>query len=443
MDNNYYKEYIDDNKIDDFSNSNYNNSNNFGKKEINKKNIIIALILILLIVGLVIFYFSYIKKSEKSKGNDINNDGQVVSAETKLVFEKTNYICKIGEEIQVNVQYSFANDEVNIKSYESTDNSIARIESFELNQNDEVYILAVKCLKEGSVDLTINTSDEVETKTGITVEKQEVSNTIPEDSGSNSLPTTEPDTGKESENDVSQQPTVQPEESKSTIKYENDKYTCIEGGKFTTKILVEETSIKSYESSDTKIATITSYEPSDDIAIKLCKNCKYVEVNCLKTGSISLIATSTDGVKTTSKLEVQQKIEIDEISYDKSSYTCKVGENITAIITANSSKDENVRVKTFESSDTSIATIKKHPNIVSKSLNSTNVQIKCLSEGEVVLTAISSTGAKTTSKLIVEDDKKDLDDLLDEFEDGALGGGGGFLDDVRRIIKKILTKFFD
>lgn len=136
-----------------------------------------------------------------------------------------------------------------------------------------------------------------------------------------------------------------------------------------------------------------------------------------KSVIIKYSVTDDEGIKTVVERNVRisnddsiSSIDFYPISYDKQSYSCKEGETITTNISVEfsgliPSHDieilEQPTVKSYKSSNTNIATIEKHPTIVSKNANSETVLIKCLKTGDVVLSAISNLGATTTSKVSV------------------------------------------
>jgi len=116
-----------------------------------------------------------------------------------------------------------------------------------------------------------------------------------------------------------------------------------------------------------------------------------------KAGTTIITATTKSGTSASAKVVVSDN-DKGSISFDKLSYTCSVGQKITTQIIANHSKITPT-VKSYKSSDTSIATIIKHPTLTSKYPNATMVQINCLKNGSVTLSATSSLGAISTSKL--------------------------------------------
>ena len=186
-----------------------------------------------------------------------------------------------------------------------------------------------------------------------------------------------------------------------TIHFDKDSYYCEAGKTFDTKITALGTestpgpTVKSFKTSDTSIATI---ETHPTIAA-FCINCKYVLVTCKKAGEVTLSATSSIGATTTSSLEVTE--DIGSISFDHNTYTCHEGETIDADITASPFTS---RVNGYSSSNTSVATIEKHPTKAAKCPNCNTVLISCKSPGKSTLSTTSSTGAKNTAVVTVYKD---------------------------------------
>ncbi|MDD6272312.1 MAG: hypothetical protein PUA90_02190 [bacterium] len=196
----------------------------------------------------------------------------------------------------------------------------------------------------------------------------------------------------------------------NTISYDKSSYTCKEGEIIQTKITVKSSdelaNIKSYNSGNTNVATIDiGWKNGNETIQTNCINCQYVEITCEKAGTTILRAESTTGSTTTSTVVVEKETLESQnkgsISYDKSSYTCKVGETITATITA-TSNDGLARVKSYSSNNVNVAIINKHPTFTANCLNCEMVQITCKGNGTTTLKAQSSTGATTTSTIVVE-----------------------------------------
>ncbi len=192
-----------------------------------------------------------------------------------------------------------------------------------------------------------------------------------------------------------------------TVYFDKDNYYCEAGKTFSTKITaggisepaVRFGTVNSYSSSDTSIATI---EKHPTLSVN-CMNCTLVQVTCKKKGNVTLSATSSLGAKTTVNLDVTEGT--GSIDFDQDSYTCKEGETITTKITALGTPSVIApTVKSYTSSDTSVATIQKHPTLAVNCINCTAVQISCKKAGNSTLTTTSSLGAVNTAKVTVYKD---------------------------------------
>ena len=178
-----------------------------------------------------------------------------------------------------------------------------------------------------------------------------------------------------------------------TISYEKNTYNCTKGEIIDTIITAKSkkpAAVKSFGSTDKSIATVVK---NPDYSVK-CYNCLAVRITCKKSGKTTLTAKSTTGA--TTKAEV--KVTNPTIKYEKSSYTCKAGQSFVTKITASGLS----AVKSFKSSNTSVATIIKNPTIQVNCINCILVKVKCKKAGTSTLSAISTKGAKTAVKLTVK-----------------------------------------
>ena len=92
------------------------------------------------------------------------------------------------------------------------------------------------------------------------------------------------------------------------------------------------------------------------------------------------------------------------ISFDQNKYECFVGDEIDTVISASFVQSINAQshVKTYTSSNTKIATIKKHPTISVRCIGCVAVSIKCVAEGKTTLKATSDTGATASANITVK-----------------------------------------
>lgn len=351
----------------------------------NKKKRIIFLIVLLIIISLPIIYLVFVKKD-----NDENNN-KPIEGITSLSFDYEKYVCKVGEDIEINLKYSFKDSSVNIESYEIIDKDVALLNKVVSDDKSKVQKFIIKCLNEGNTNLKVISSDNVEVSANINVENETLF-----ESNQN----TNPDTNQNPSNNTgtTQTPNTTPEveiEKNNKISFDKDSYTCKAGENITALITTSDATVSSFKSSDTSIATIIEHP----YVVSRCPNCEDVLIYCLKDGNVTLSAVSSTGAETKVNLKVEKNPEDKSIKFDKDSYTCKVGEKITALITATDSTDMSVRVSSFSSSNTKLATIKEHPFLISRCPNCEDVEIECLNEGNVILSAKSSTGAETKVNL--------------------------------------------
>ena len=98
------------------------------------------------------------------------------------------------------------------------------------------------------------------------------------------------------------------QEDVGTINYKEESYTCDIGQEISTTITAEGpndkiATIKSYSSNNTNIATIEKDLEND---IK-CVNCIAVKIKCKNSGTVTLTATSSEGVTTKVSMTVNDK----------------------------------------------------------------------------------------------------------------------------------------
>ena len=209
----------------------------------------------------------------------------------------------------------------------------------------------------------------------------------------------------DSVNDITNSTSLTVSASKG-IYYDNKKYTCKAGETFETKITADGVdTIKSYGSSNTSIATVDDNTTS----VLKCINCKLVRVVCKKTGNAELYAESGNGKTTKSKITVGNTSVTEDkgsIYYDKTSYTCAVGQTISATITAEGGPVDNpYKVSSFASANADAVKITKDSTIAPRCVNCTAVKIQCLKAGTTKLNAISTSGVSTSVNVTVSENK--------------------------------------
>ena len=296
--------------------------------------------------------------AESSTGATTSSELIVKQREGTISYSKANYSCKAGESFETMIKTT---NGLQITSFKSSDTKIASVDTNTSLQTNciDCKLVKVTCHKAGKVKLTATASNGATTTSNVTVEK-----------------------------------------SVGTISFAENSYTCNAGETFETLITAKNTDagtyVKSYKSSDENIATIddnTKYQVN-------CINCRLVRVVCKRKGNVTLSATSSSGAETSVTLSV--KVDIGTIKFEKETYSCTAGETFETKITA-SSKTAGTYVKSYTTSDATIATIDNNTTLQTNCSNCTLVRVLCHKAGNVTLNAESSTGAKTVSNLTVNE----------------------------------------
>ncbi len=281
-----------------------------------------------------------------------------------IKFKKSTYSCNAGESFETTITAYGSGDSIAyVSNYSSSDTSIATIDDnvTEVPKCINCKAVRVSCKKKGSVVLSATSSSGAKTTSSLTVN-----------------------------------------EKIGTISFKKSSYSCNAGETFETLVTAKDgpvgTYVKSISSSDTNIATIDS---NTSLQVN-CINCRMVRVVCKKKGNVTLKATSSSGAKTSVSLTVNEKI--GTISFDKPSYSCAKGTTFETIIKTTNDSNGSTYVKSYSSSDTSIATIDDNTTTIVNCINCRVVRVVCKKEGSVILSATSSSGAKTTSSLSVTKD---------------------------------------
>ena len=296
--------------------------------------------------------------AKSSLGATTTSELIVRQKEGTISFEKTNYTCNAGETFETMIKTT---NGLTIASYNTSNNYIASIDDKTSVQVNCVNcrMVRVVCKKAGNVTLSAKASNGTTTLSNLTVN---------EDIG--------------------------------TISFKENSYTCNAGETFETLITAKGgpigTSVKSYTTSNTDIATI-----DDKTSVQVnCINCRMVRVVCKKAGSVSLNAESSSGAKTSVNLTI--KNDIGTISFEKKNYSCEAGSTFETLITAKGGK-LGTYVKSYTTSDTNIATIDDKTSVQPNCTNCRMVRVVCKKKGNVTLNATSSSGAKTSSSLTVNE----------------------------------------
>ena len=351
---------------------NSNNSNNFYK-------ILSVLLFVALII--VLAYFLFFNKKEEEKPVTPPEPEKPVEKGT-VYYDNDNYTCYEGEQITALITADHPSEVVKVSKYSSDDSNIATVSKHPTETVKCINCVSVQitCVKEGTTNLVAESDYGATTSVPIKVEKKQEQE-VPESIGK--------------------------------ISYDRDSFSCTEGEKITSVIKAEGNTgaegnvifatVDSYNSSNPDIATVTKH-PTEAVN---CINCVAVQITCKKKGETTLLAKSTLGAKTSVPIKVDTPPVKSSIEYDQKSYSCKVGEKLTAIIKTHGEQKVGdssrfAMVSSYDSSDRSIATVIKHPNLAVNCINCVAVQITCKKEGKTTLKATSSFNDKTSVPITVK-----------------------------------------
>lgn len=275
-----------------------------------------------------------------------------------IAFDKTNYTCHAGDKFETMITAKSSTAGTYIKSYTTSDASIATIDNNTTTQVNCINcrIVRVVCHKPGSVTLNAESSTGAKTSSSLTVS-----------------------------------------ENVGTIKFDKTSYSCNAGESFETLVTASGPTgayVKGLKSSNEAIATIDT----NTVNVVKCINCKMVRVVCKRAGNVTLTATSSTGAKASVGLKVNESI--GTIEFAKKSYTCKVGQTFETMITAKNG-GPGTYIRSYGTSNSKIATIDDNTSVQVNCINCRIVRVVCKKKGSVILNAQSSSGAKTTSSLTV------------------------------------------
>ncbi len=194
---------------------------------------------------------------------------------------------------------------------------------------------------------------------------------------------------------------------KGTVSFDQSKYECFVGDEIDTVIsasyvqsLNTQSHVKTYTSSNTKIATISKHPT---ISVR-CIGCVAVSIKCVAEGKTTLKATSDTGATASANITVK-KIPAGSINFSKSSYECNLGEKFTTDITvySNSSYNKPDGLKSYKSNDTSIVALEAS-NTQPRCIGCMSVDVKCLKIGTTTITATTNFGGSVTANVKVKQD---------------------------------------
>ena len=331
-------------------------------------------LLLVVIAVLTILLFT----QKPTKVFNITNDSKnQESSIDKIEYKKKSYECMEGETFETELTASGLVDGrvSTVGSYGTTNSEIAVVDD---NTTVKINCINCKmvrviCKKAGETQLTAESSTGAKTTAKLTVK-----------------------------------------ENKGSIQFEKSSYNCDDETAFETVILADKKGVKSFKSSDTSVATIdeivTNVKKCSEYSrcVSITGTVKNIRVVCKKKGKVTLTAESNGGATATSTVNVKENK--GSISFKEKSYSCIAGKTIETAIyptrEVNTSENRTTvitypQVKSYTSSDTSIATIDDKVTKQPYCGNCKAVRISCKKTGEVVLTATSNFGATTSTKVTV------------------------------------------
>ena len=314
-------------------------------------------------------------QQEQQQQQQPQEQEEQIDTKGTISYDEDKYECYVGDSFAAVISASYVqsiNKQSHVKSYSSSNNKIATVSKHPSLAVNCVGCVAVevKCLAEGKTTLKATSDTGATTSVNITVKK------VPA----------------------------------GTISFSKTSFECVLGQKLGTDLKVTSSdinhldSIKSYKSNDTSIASLTLSELQPN-----CYGCIALNINCLKVGTTTLTATSSNGASVTTNVTVKQ--DLGKISFDKTSYTCTEGDLINAVVTASPSNNN-------EAGSTNILQPSHYPtNITSESESMVsigrernqsygdgkeNFTIYCNKAGKTEITAVANTGATVKAPVTVK-----------------------------------------
>lgn len=310
-----------------------------------------------------------------------------------ISYDKDNYTCEAGKEINAVITANSINSRATVKSFSSSNTNVATVEKNSSYSLKCINCLAVKikCKSNGITTLSATSS------TGA-VGDAKVNVLSNNNNGNNGNTTVEnPNTNDSVNNNGGNggnNTTIN-----ETISYDKGSYSCEAGKNITATITVHssnlESRVLSYSSSNNNIATVIKH-PS--MAVK-CVNCVAVQINCKSEGKVNLYASSTYGATTQSSVTVTKNV--GSVTFDKSSYTCKVGDSFVTEVKSGGYDGIGVGIDSFSSANGAIATIIDNPDSQPKCLGCRYAKITCKSRGTTTVRATSGAGVIGTATVTV------------------------------------------
>ena len=187
---------------------------------------------------------------------------------------------------------------------------------------------------------------------------------------------------------------------KDDVAFEKESYTCdmSKSTSFNIKVKTKNSSIKSIETSDKKVATVKlgkSSKGSDGLTTYTAK------VTCLQDGRVNVTAVDNKSKKAVVQLAVNNG---GNISLPKS-ISCKEGETKVINVQATKPNSGAAGLKSYSVGDKKVATVSKNGAASLYCEGCLILNIKCVKEGKTTLTVTSTSGATGKMPITVNSSK--------------------------------------
>ena len=188
----------------------------------------------------------------------------------------------------------------------------------------------------------------------------------------------------------------------SKVTFDKTNYSCKVGEKVDVLVTASGGAgarVISTVSNNTGIALLND-NYSDGSQVK-CVNCRAYHIECKKEGTTTLTAKDNSNNTATAKVTVEASTSTSGIKFDKTNYSCKVGEKVDVLVTA--SGGAGARVISTVSNNTGIALLNDNYSDGSqvKCVNCRAYHIECKKEGTITLTAKDNSNNTATATVSI------------------------------------------
>ena len=301
------------------------------------------------------------------------------SKKSTIKFDKA-YTCVAGKTITGKLTITNAAKDETIKSVKSSDTKIATValKGSISGSSTKTQEVTIKCVKAGTVTLTATTSAKSSGTTKVTVTKKNTST--------------------------------------SSVKFDKSEYKCTKGSKISGQAIVTNGELKSLRTSSVLIAHIAAgnkVKNGNNMTVPFT-------ITCTKVGTATITATDAKGNTATAKVTTTSAgggtttvpttpTQTGEIKFAQTAITCIPGRKVfTRVIATN-----GLTVSSLKSSNANVASIEKNSSFSYSDPNATAVLVRCLSSGDVTLTATASDGKTASAKVTVTGDSRAI---IDDYE---------------------------